>query len=115
MGPIAQLHFHNGMPSQRTKLKWVDESSQGRVPLGSEGDPNIDICIKVIKNEEISDITIHRKVHSKHLKRSIKVQLDHQQIAKMYPSIYHREKEHVIPKGPDHSLTNNVKIDHRFF
>ena len=25
MGPIAQFSFHNGMPSQRTKLRWVDE------------------------------------------------------------------------------------------
>jgi hypothetical protein len=51
MGPIAQFNFHNGMPSQRTRLRWIDETTHGRIPLGSEGDPEIDICVKLIRNE----------------------------------------------------------------
>jgi hypothetical protein len=39
------------MANQKSTIRWIDESTAGRVPIGTEGDPEIDICVKLIRNE----------------------------------------------------------------
>ena len=69
------------------------------MPLGSEGDPNIDICVKLIRNELPPPVTQHRRVASKHLKTLMKVAADSTQIAKIYPSIYHMDNLIAPPRS----------------
>ena len=98
MGPIAQLNIHGGPPTQRALIKWIDETSQGKVPLGHEGDPEIDICIKLMRNEAPPLVNTHRRIHAKSLRTSMKVALDTNQISKLYPSLYHKQQQEMMQR-----------------
>ncbi len=75
----------------KSTIKWIDEKSSGTIPLSTEGDPEIDICIKLIRNEQPHPVNTHRRISAKSLKTLMKIPFDLNQVAKIYPSIYHKD------------------------
>lgn len=88
---MTHYNFNDTLPQKAEMIKWADEASQGEIPLSSEGDPEIDICIKLIRNEVPPEVDQHRKIQSEDLRTAIKVPIDTiHRAAKMYPSMYHK-------------------------
>jgi hypothetical protein len=64
------------MANHKSTIRWIDELSSGKVPLSTEGDPEIDICIKLIRNEQPPLVNTHRRISSKSLKTLMKIAVD---------------------------------------